>query len=181
MSSVRSYKALTAIGSDRPGLVNAISALVQRHGANIEDSRMAILGGEFAMIVLCSGSASELTAVEQAAQGAAAELGLHFVFKDTETARPRDYRPYLLRVSGIDRPGIVGSVTAPLAERGVNLASLESKVVHLPMSGTPTFVLEAELQIPPSTSLSELRRVLGELSEADNLDISIEPSAGTPA
>jgi glycine cleavage system transcriptional repressor len=174
MSSSRRYKALTAIGSDRPGLVGAISALIQRHGVNLEDSRMAILGGEFAMIVLCSGSEPELAALEKAVQDS--DLGLRFVFKDTGPAAPREYRSYRLEVSGLDRPGIVGSVTAVLAERHVNVARLDSRVVHLPMSGTPTFVLDADLQVPPTTSLPELRRVLGALAEADNLDISIEPA-----
>ena len=45
----KSYLVLTALGPDRPGLVNEISAMVLAAGANLEDSRMAILGGEFAL------------------------------------------------------------------------------------------------------------------------------------
>ena len=39
---------LTVIGPDRPGLVEAIAAVIARHGANWEESRMAQLGGQFA-------------------------------------------------------------------------------------------------------------------------------------
>ncbi len=48
----KSYLVLTAVGPDRPGLVSEISSLVLAAGANLEDSRMAILGGEFALLVL---------------------------------------------------------------------------------------------------------------------------------
>jgi len=47
---------LTAVGPDRPGIVQAISSAIYESGANIEDSRMAVLAGDFALIVLFSGS-----------------------------------------------------------------------------------------------------------------------------
>ena len=52
MDGDRGYVVLTAVGPDRPGLVNALASLIRDAGANIEDSRMAILGGEFAVILL---------------------------------------------------------------------------------------------------------------------------------
>ena len=54
MDGDRRYVVLTAVGPDRPGLVNQLSSLIREAGASIEDSRMAILGGEFAMILLVS-------------------------------------------------------------------------------------------------------------------------------
>ena len=54
--SSRQYQVLTAVGRDRPGLVEKISSLLLGAGANLEDSRMAILGGEFALILLFSGT-----------------------------------------------------------------------------------------------------------------------------
>ena len=49
------YIVLTAIGPDRPGLVDEISSFLAARKINIEDSRMAVLGGEFAIIMLASG------------------------------------------------------------------------------------------------------------------------------
>ena len=37
------YAVLTAVGSDQPGLVDAISRFILDHRCNIEDSRMAVL------------------------------------------------------------------------------------------------------------------------------------------
>src|SRR5215218_8422074 len=43
---------LTCIGDDRPGLVSAISAPINDHGASWERSQMSRLAGKFAGIVL---------------------------------------------------------------------------------------------------------------------------------
>ncbi|MCZ6785066.1 MAG: hypothetical protein O7G30_17340, partial [Proteobacteria bacterium] len=45
---------LSAIGGDRPGLVADLARLIYDADANLEDSRMTILGSDFAVILLCS-------------------------------------------------------------------------------------------------------------------------------
>jgi glycine cleavage system regulatory protein len=50
---------LSAIGRDRPGLVSELAQLVLDCDANLEDSRMTILGTDFAVILLCSSRASD--------------------------------------------------------------------------------------------------------------------------
>ena len=44
--------AVTAIGRDRPGIVAAITGVLLDLGGNVEDSRMAILGGHFAVMLI---------------------------------------------------------------------------------------------------------------------------------
>src|SRR5688572_18728250 len=46
---------LTAIGTDRPGLVDEVSRYIFDRGGNIEDSRMVNFRGQFAMMVLVGG------------------------------------------------------------------------------------------------------------------------------
>ena len=41
---------ITALGDDRPGIVDELSNALFRHNLNIEDSRMSVLGGEFAVL-----------------------------------------------------------------------------------------------------------------------------------
>jgi glycine cleavage system transcriptional repressor len=168
---------VSAVGPDRPGLVREISRAIHGAGANLEDSRMAILGGEFALIVLVRGPLAALQAIENQASELGERLGLRIVTKPTSRgAERRDFLPYSLRVTGVDRPGIVQSVAAILADHGVNVASLESRLAYAPLSGTPMFVLEAELQVPSELALSKLRRELGAACEAENLDFSLDGS-----
>src|SRR5262249_26276764 len=54
---------LTATGPDQVGLVEQISAFISRRGCNIEDSKMAVFCGEFAVIVLISGDKVSLSRV----------------------------------------------------------------------------------------------------------------------
>jgi len=47
---------ISALGTDRPGIVEALSRAVLDRKGNILDSRMTVLGGEFAVLMLISGS-----------------------------------------------------------------------------------------------------------------------------
>lgn len=172
----RGYVVLTAVGPDRPGLVNELSSLIREAGANIEDSRMAVLGGEFAVILLISGPPGAIERAKEIGMNAEGRLGLRCVLKETSPAQPSgDYLLYRIEVTGADRPGIVEAVTAILARRGINVASLESRLSYAPFSATPMFHLEATLQVPSKTVLAEVRGELTATCEDENLDFHLEP------
>ena len=57
---MRKWFIVSAVGRDRPGIVADLAQLVYGCDANLEDSRMTILGNEFAAIMLCSGLSDEL-------------------------------------------------------------------------------------------------------------------------
>ena len=176
MDGDRRYVVLTAVGPDHSGIVNDLSSLIGEAGANIEDSRMAILGGEFAVILLISGPAGLVEGGQEIGAQVEGKLGLRCMLKETSPAHPQsDYLIYRIEVSGADRPGIVHAIAAVLAGRGVNVASLESRLSYAPFSGTPMFVLEAVLQVPSKIALSELRHELAATCEDENLDFHLEP------
>lgn len=173
-SSDKTYLVLTAVGPDRPGLVSEIASAIHGAGANLEDSRMAILGGEFALLLLLSGPEAAAAAVEKAAGPLGERLGLRVLLKRTGRGQHKDFLPYRISVTGFDRPGIVLKISEILARRGVNVASLESRLAYAPLSGTPMFVLEADLQVPSEVALAELRRELSAQCDEENLDLSLE-------
>src|SRR5687767_4021858 len=115
------HVAVTAVGADRPGIVAAVTKVLFDRGANIEDSRMAILGGHFAMVLIVE--TADATGLEQALQEPARALDL------TVSARPVEEAPTryaegartIVNVYGADKPGIVAGVSATLAEHGVNI------------------------------------------------------------
>jgi glycine cleavage system transcriptional repressor len=171
----RRYMVLTAVGPDRPGLVQEIASIIHEAKGNLEDSRMAILGGEFALILLFSGSLEAISQIEQQVPALESRLGLRASLKETKRpAGTAQFLPYRLRVTGVDRPGIVAAVSKVLAGRGINVASLESRVQNAPLSGTPMFVLAAELQVPSEVALSSLRRDIASVCDDENLDFVLE-------
>lgn len=55
---------ITAVGTDRPGVCNQVVHLVTQSGCNIIDSRIALFGEEFTLIMLLSGKANNITALK---------------------------------------------------------------------------------------------------------------------
>ena len=56
---------LSAIGTDRTGVVQDIAKVVLACGGNIEESRMTTLGAEFATLMLVSGNWHTLDKLER--------------------------------------------------------------------------------------------------------------------
>jgi glycine cleavage system transcriptional repressor len=138
---------------------------------------MAILGGEFALIMLITGASGQLEKIEQGTSALEERLGLRIVTKRTERGQTHaGYLPYSLKVTGFDRPGIVHQVSELLARLDVNVRLLESRVSFAPLSGTPMFILEAELQVPNSATLKELRKGLELTCGEVDLDFTLEAS-----
>ncbi len=178
MADERRYMVLSAVGADRPGLIEKVASLIHGAGANLEDSRMAILGGEFALILLFSGHHQAIDRVQRGCDTLANELDLTVSLRPTTGQTPsRNYLPYRLRVSGMDRPGIVARVSAVLTRHEVNVSALDSTLVNAPLSGTPMFQLDSRLQMPSTVGMKALRNELTALCEEENLDFALEPAA----
>jgi glycine cleavage system transcriptional repressor len=112
--------------------------------------------------------------VEKLTAALGERLGLRVHLKRTGRGQKKEFLPYRISVTGFDRPGIVLKVSEILARQGVNVASLESHLAYAPLSGTPMFVLEAQLQVPSEVVLAELRRELSSQCDEENLDLSFE-------
>ena len=88
------FVVLTAIGPDRVGIVDDISGAVSGAGCNIEESKMAVLGGEFAVIMLVSGPAGSVEAMTRALPALGVKLGLQSdATRRTSRARRRREGP----------------------------------------------------------------------------------------
>ena len=118
---------ISALGSDRPGIVESLSRAVLQHNGNILDSRMTVLGGEFAVLMLVSGSDATLDRLEAERDNLASELDLLITLKRT---RPRDLQaralPYEVEVVAMDNPGIVHEIANFFSRRSINIDDLHT-------------------------------------------------------
>ena len=80
---------LTLTGPDRIGIVDRVTGLVLERGGNVEGSRMARLGGEFAILMLVAMPEGRFESLE-ADLGALAAEGYRWT---TTPARPAEPRP----------------------------------------------------------------------------------------
>ena len=172
------YLVVTAIGNDRPGIVDEFSKFVLDRDCNIEDSRMAVLGGEFAIIVLIAGPSENVAKVKAEIKGFGEHCQVSVTAKPTEphvTRMPEGYVPYRLRGTGVDHPGIVQKFSHILHEAGANIESLDTRTYSAPVSGTPVFHFDMIVDVPARLAIASLRQRLLKLADAENLDLEVHP------
>lgn len=171
---MRATLLLTAVGSDRTGLVDSLAQRVAAASGNWEDSRLARLGGQFVGMVLVTIDDSKTEALI-AKLRELESAGLHVTARVVPAAigAPSGVKARL-DVTGSDRAGIVRDVSRILAERGVNVEELESSVASAPMSGEAMFVARARLSVPASLELATLRSALESLGNELMVDLAAE-------
>lgn len=173
------YAVIMAMGEDRPGLVDAVSRFILDCGCNIEDSRMAILGGEFAMLILVVGDTSAIEKAQNNAPDVGSLTGLSIQVKRTrapgETAR-KGTIPYSIEAYSMDHPGIVHRISSYLAEKSINIRALDTQLSHAPTTGLPLFSVRASVDIPAQLNVVEVRRELEAIAVQQNIDIDIKPA-----
>ena len=172
---------LTVIGSDHPGIVNLLSDVAQRFGANWAGSRMASLAGQFAGMVHFEVPDQSAESLASALRGLVSS-GLHVVIvMGDSSAAPAGQRIVRLELVGNDRPGIVRDLSGNLARRGVSIEELHTEVVSAAMSADQLFKVKALLAVPEALADEELKRELEALATEMMVDIDLEAHAsGAP-
>ena len=177
---MRRWFILSAIGTDRPGLVAELAQLVYDCDANLEDSRMTILGTDFAVISLCSSAASD--AGDRLAIGAKRlerEHGLTILLRTLEGGRrPSVPAPgtklYRVEAVGEDRAGIVSGLCRVIAASGVNICELTTRSRPGP-GGSPHYDLAILAEVPESADPRALREALEEVADRLVIDVALLP------
>jgi len=171
----RIYLVITIIGPDRRGIVAKITEIALKYRANIEESRMARLGGDFAVIMLVTVPTDREADLLSGLELLEAQ-GLSVTSKTTSLARLKVFEgfvPYEISLVGADHEGIVHRVAEFLAEQRVQVETMDTHTTQAPVSGTPLFAMQAMIQAPPELSLSRLRQALMELGDALGVDIDV--------
>ena len=122
---------ISAVGTDRTGVVQDITKDILECGGNIEESRMTTLGAEFAMLLLVSGNWHTLSRLEQKLEKLTADGNLNVSIRKTvEPATKEDRMPYAVDVVSLDQQGIVDRRTDRNAHlRGTGSAGRGSRSV----------------------------------------------------
>jgi glycine cleavage system transcriptional repressor len=170
---------ITTIGTDRPGIVEEISAWILEQQGNIEGSRMSLLGGEFATLILVSGEQGLDQRLEQSREAFQQAHGLTVFTRPVAAAPPPPKVPllrYILRATALDHPGIVHQVAYVLRERTVNIVSAATHNSPAPFTGVPVFSFQMEIDIPSTVAVADLRDELAHLGSRDNIDFTLKPA-----
>jgi glycine cleavage system transcriptional repressor len=169
MEAVVGELAVTAIGADRPGIIARVARVLLEHGGNLEDSSMTILHGHFAIMLLVSTDADP-GELEEALAAATSDLGLVVTVRPVGEGAASAPATHVLSVYGSDRPGIVYAVTQVLAERGVNITDLTTRVLG---GGRGVYAMMIELALPAGDRQDDLAAAVS--AAAPDVQVSIHP------
>lgn len=170
--SASSLLAVTVVGTDRPGIVAAISRVLYELGCNLEDATSTILRGHFSMmLVVQPPDGADPAEVDAQLRAAAEPLGLLVSARPVVDAHGETPAPtHMVSVYGADRPGIVFRVAETLAAHGSNITDLTSRLIGTEES--PVYAVMMEVALPdPDGTAAALERLRAEL----DLDVSLRP------
>ncbi len=167
---------LSISGRDRPGIVRDVSEALLALDANIEDSSMTALRGQFAMMLIVSlpsgASLGELKAMFADLEQRTGLIVQSQPVPDEEARRAPPEPDHVVTVSGADKPGIVYDVTACLGGLGISIVDLSTRLAE-GEKRDPVYLMALEVVV--ARQFEALRQQLAEVADRLHVDIEIHP------
>lgn len=167
------FLVLTAIGENKTGLVSELSGLVNQCNCNVVDSKMAIFGNEFSMIMLLQGDSASLVQLEMQLPPLAMQLNLLTMMKRTSKHSGLEKPQYLLVLDGPDRAGTIKMLTSMLAKQKVDISSLKSRTKI--KDGKDWQVAEICIDLPESITLEQLEKDVNNALDGFHMNCQFHP------
>ncbi len=162
------YLVITAVGTDRPGICNEVVHLVAQAGCNIIDSRIAMFGNEFTLIMLISGTPSYITRVETTLPLLGQEHDLITMMKRTSKydALPNQYTVEVF-IESEDCIGLTEQFTQFFADKQIGLASLSAQTIVKERAGTEVdqFQIALTANVEENCNLMQLQEEFDSLCQ----------------
>ena len=169
--------AISVLGTDRPGIVAAVSGVLMKRGCNVEDVSQTILQGEFVGILIAS------VPKEVPPDDLGEELGrsldpfgLRVLLKRLEprerTASPVENEPFVVVTTGPDRLGLVAGITSVMARFGVNITHLKAAFRGGDDPHRNTMIYEVD--VPTALDRSTFLDALQQEARALDLELSVQ-------
>ena len=165
---------LSTVGSDRPGLTQALAAAIVTAGGNWLESHLSRLGGLYVgsvLVELDAAAVEDLRSAVSRVDAQGLEVRIAPSVEDTATAG----ETFDFGLVGQDRPGIVRQVTAVLTGLDANIETFRTWITEGPETGAPLFNVEARLRLPPGLNARKVQAALEDISAEIMVDISLSP------
>lgn len=162
---------LTIVGSDRPGLTQALAEAVHAAGGNWLESHLSRLGGQYVGSVLVELPSDAIGLLEAATQRID-PAGLRVALVEAGEAPAAPARGLEVELVGQDRPGIVREVTGVLARLGANIEEFDSTAEIGSWSAESLFRARARITLPADTDADQVRDALEAISGEIMVDFS---------
>ena len=158
---------ITAIGADKPGLVDQISSIIKENNGNIENSKMIKIENQFAMIIDFL-SSNDLDTIKTKLQYIEE---LEITYKLAEISKENNKTNKYI-ITGADNQGIINKVSNFFSKRNINIVEVNTYIESAPTTGSPLFNMEITITYNDNHNIDELYSKLSNLCENLNLDIT---------
>ena len=170
---------ISAVGTDRKGVVQDITKVILACGGNIEQSRMTTLGSEFAMLMLVSGNWHTLSRLESKLEKLSVNDNLTVSIRRTSAAVTKEDRmPYAVDVVSLDQQGIVYNLANFFTAHDIEIADVATRQYAAAHTGAPMFEVQMAINIPASIHVAQFRDTFLEFCDQMNMDAILEPVKG---
>ncbi|MET3666588.1 ACT domain-containing protein [Caulobacter sp. 1776] len=166
---------LSVVGSDRPGLTQALARAVFSAGGNWLESHLSQLGGLYVGSVLVELGADDVERLRAAVAEVDAQ-GLEVRIAPAIEGNGAPGEAVRFSVVGQDQPGIVHQVTSALSGIGANIEAFDTRLSTEPHSGAPLFHIEARLRLPGGLHADAVQAALEAISGEIMVDIALASS-----
>ena len=169
---------ISAVGSDRPGIVSELSGTITSHGGNIEKSRMTRLGSDFTIIMLVTVDPKWEESLVVALQ-AIKELSITTKGTEPNTVITGENCQVTagencqISLSGADNEGIVKVLSKYLEEKSINIIEMDTHISQAPISGSPLFNLNAAVSIPGEIDGRDIQSDLSQIAQDLGVEIHL--------
>ena len=160
---------ITAIGIDKPGLVDEISSIISQHNGNIENSKMIKIDNQFAMII----DFSCLKNIDAIKNNLNEIRELDITYKTIQNSDTSNNQNKKYLIKGVDDQGIVNGISNFFSNNNINIIEVNTFLESAPITGAPLFNMEIMINYNKSNDISEIDSRLKNLCEDLNLDIKI--------
>ena len=162
---------ITAMGYDRPGIVLEISKVISTYGGNVEESRMAKMGSDFAIIMMVTIPGDNQKMVIKSLQ---LIPNLDIRTKLTNSVKNANFQEYNIVLHGADNEGIVNVLSSYLAENSINILEMNTNLTPAPITGTLLFNLNAIIALPSNINTESINIDFNTLSKKLGVDLILE-------
>jgi len=174
---------ITAAGPDRVGVVHEMAT--QLGPCNVEDSRMTVLGGEFAIILRVTLAADT---TPEALRESLTKALPDYILSLRETSQPvplvtskykicqislegRRDDHFFSPLPGPDQPGVVKELSAIIVKHKASIQDLNTETTMAPFSGYRIFSMKTTIAIPLNYDATAIRKDLRNLEDRLGVDV----------
>ena len=180
---------LVASGADRPGVLDDVSMFLAERHARILESRVSMLRGHFALLLLVRGGEPDLDRIRAELSQLEQNVGITVALRPAADAEApsRDVTPLRLRARGKDPAETVRRLSHLMRVLNTNIENIETNSTpDTPAAGAGAeaaaeaaagahFNLEMELAVPRHTPVVMLKQYVEGLAKEIGIECEVSP------